>query len=246
MWVPNWLGTAFGKLYLEFGRELFQTKNAKGVLGYNVAKTRQILAGLHAKRFVAVHKRTRPRIYRCLDPENILFLASGTISSATILKLKREEYLNLLLSTLRIIHRKFPIEGIALYGSIARGTSRDTSDLDLLVVSRKVTGSLGSRVLKLMDLIWPEIREEQEYLFDNSLYCDINILPLSPDELPSRRVFLLDLMDDALIFRDSEQILAKEFAYLHFKLLETSAHKVELADGSWYWDLQSKNGAIEL
>ena len=244
MWVPNWLGKAFGKLYIEFELGTFKIKDAKAVLGYNVVKTRQILAGLHARRFITVFKRKRPRIYRNLDPKNVLFLASGSVSSNTILKVKQEEYLNLLLSVFSVIHRKIGPECLALYGSIARGTSQETSDLDLLLVSRNMRGSLGSRVLSLMELIGPEIQEEQEYLFDNSLYCDLNILPLSPDELASRRLFLLDLVDHALVLWDPEQILSKEFAFIRFKLLEMGAQKVELEDGSWCWDLPSKNGVI--
>lgn len=42
--------------------------------------------------------------------------------------------------------RNYRLTSICLYGSVARGTARRDSDVDLLVVSDDFSGSLASRV----------------------------------------------------------------------------------------------------
>ena len=49
---------------------------------------------------------------------------------------------------------------------------------------------------------------------------------------------LLDICDHGIILFDPRSVLARKLASLRLRLSELGSRRVELADGSWYWDLK--------
>jgi len=78
MWIPKWLGECYSRLYVRFGRELFTFSEAKKFLSFDENKLSVVFSKLHSRRILLVFDRGRLRLYRLLDPENFLCLASET------------------------------------------------------------------------------------------------------------------------------------------------------------------------
>ena len=57
-------------------------------------------------------------------------------------------------------------------------------------------------------------------------------------ELADTPWLLLDICDHGIILFDPRQVLARKLASLRLRLRELGSRRVELADGSWYWDLK--------
>ena len=49
---------------------------------------------------------------------------------------------------------------------------------------------------------------------------------------------LLDVCDHGIILFDPRAVLACKLASLRLRLRELGSRRIELADGSWYWDLK--------
>lgn len=60
---------------------LFTFNDARNILLIDENRFSVAFSKLHSKRFILVFDRSRPRLYRLLDPENIVFLASGIIKN---------------------------------------------------------------------------------------------------------------------------------------------------------------------
>ncbi len=122
-----------------------------------------------------------------------------------------------------------------LFGSVARGTARPDSDLDLLVVHgegcRKPLGTL----MKVME----EVEGSPEYrtLVATGHRPDPYPVFLTERDLWERPLILLDPMDHGVMLWDTG-ILADRFAALRRRLRELGAKKVMLPEGGWYWDLK--------
>ena len=60
----------------------------------------------------------------------------------------------------------------------------------------------------------------------------------SEEELADTPWLLLDVCDHGIILFDPRAVLACKLASLRLRLRELGSRRIELADGSWYWDLK--------
>ena len=60
----------------------------------------------------------------------------------------------------------------------------------------------------------------------------------SEAELADTPWLLLDICHHGIILFDPHAVLAHKLARLRVRLRELGSRRVELADGSWYWDLK--------
>ena len=49
---------------------------------------------------------------------------------------------------------------------------------------------------------------------------------------------LLDIAHHGIMLFDPRGVLTKKLAYVRKRLAELGSRRIELADGSWYWDLK--------
>jgi predicted nucleotidyltransferase len=124
---------------------------------------------------------------------------------------------------------------IALFGSVARGQAGPDSDLDLYVVTRRPT--LGDSRLRAM---WGRIDASLEYqaLVRAGYRPTPSPIPHTVDDLVRHPWILLDIAHHGVILYDPERVLERELAAVQRRMAELGSRRVELADGSWYWDLK--------
>lgn len=235
MWIPKWLGECYSKLYLKFGLELLTFSEAKEFLQFSENKLSVAFSKLHSKRILHIFERSKPRLYRLLDPENFLFLASGVVKN--IDKIGSEKYLKLILDCLRILLKTLNLESFAVYGSVARGSAGKYSDVDILVISDSLEGSLGSRVEKLY-YVEEMLEEELKWLRKHGVYASLSFYPLRRSEARKLPLLFLDLTEEAVILYDKSGFLEATLLELKGKLLERGAKRVVVDSEHWYWDLK--------
>jgi len=94
--------------------------------------------------------------------------------------------------------------GILLFGSVAKETSGENSDIDVLVLVRP--GGKG-HLAKLIDIA-ASLREDESKLMEKGLPSFISPILLSVDELRKFRPFYLDLADYGVILYEKDHLLS--------------------------------------
>ena len=125
------------------------------------------LAKLRRVGGVYVHGRSdRRRIYRLCDPEVLIYILSGKITNLCMFKQGR--YCRLIgLASIGILRKISNVRSIVVYGSVARGTAGEDSDVDMLVIMEGVE-NLGERLDKLLKVeSIDRIGEELDWLYRN-------------------------------------------------------------------------------
>lgn len=130
------------------------------------------------------------------------------------------------------------LRSLALFGSVARGNPRPTSDVDLLAILDDAPPLGHARVAYLYPLIRAiETSPEFRPLRADGRYASLSIIVRTVRELHPTPWLLLDLVEDAVLLADDGTLAAKLDA-LRRRLGELGARRVWLPDGSWYWDLK--------
>jgi predicted nucleotidyltransferase len=235
MWFSRWLGECYSRLYVRFGQELFTFSEARDFLSFDENRLSVAFSRLHSKRVLLVFDRGRPRLYRLLNPENFLFLASGAVKNVD--KIASERYLKLILDCLRVLLKTVDLESFAVYGSVARGSASQCSDVDILLVSDSLEGSLASRVEKLCQ-VEGMLEEELKWLRKHSVYASLSFYPFRRNEARRLPLLFLDLTEEAAILYDENSFLEATLLELKRKLLKQGAKRVMVDKKHWYWDLK--------
>ena len=128
------------------------------------------------------------------------------------------------------------MSAVALYGSVARGQAHAASDIDLFVVHR------GERAVVFEIFLEVALQLRGHPLVGELQARDIPTEPYpvfrSEEELADTPWILLDVCDHGIILFDPREVLARKLASLRVRLRELGSRRIELADGSWYWDLK--------
>jgi predicted nucleotidyltransferase len=128
---------------------------------------------------------------------------------------------------------------VVVFGSVARGDAKPSSDTDVLVVARNMPRSMsdrmGTMVRVLMNLEKTEVYRE---LREKGVCTWIQFHPLSVEEAGLNRPIYLDMVEDAVILLDKNGFMKTVFDRLRKRLEELKARRVYLEDGSWFWDLK--------
>jgi hypothetical protein len=125
---------------------------------------------------------------------------------------------------------------VACFGSVARGEPRPESDLDLYIVTREEVASLVDPRLTLAG----HLGDTPEYvaLIREGFRPDPMPIFHSATKLETHPWILLDIADHGVILYDPKGILANELDLVRQRLRELGSQRIELPDGSWYWDLK--------
>jgi predicted nucleotidyltransferase len=235
MWIPRWLGEIYSLLFLSFETELFTFAQAEESLDIDPGKLNVAFSKLHSEKILTIFKRSRPRVYRLLDPSAFVLLASEAIKNMG--KLEQERYLPLILRSFRQTSKMLNTQSFAVYGSVARGTAGDDSDIDILIVSRDFEGSMGNRIEQLLR-VEHAVQDETGWLRRHGVNTGLSFYPLKPDEAEKLPYLFLDLTEDAVILHDEGRFLEGLLLELKAKLLRKGAVRVFTDRDKWYWDLK--------
>lgn len=241
MWIPRWLGEAYSRLWVEYGRRPFTLSELKEVLGLADARARVLVHHLHRRGLLLIFDVGRPRLYRVLTPGSFILLASGRLRRV---ELRQEAYIQLLYDCFRAIDRALELTSLTLYGSVARGEASKTSDLDLLIISDDLKGSIGERMEQLLREIREETEEELRLLREFGYYTTISPYPLRRDEAKRLPPLFLDMLEDAIILYDEESFFQRLMGRLRERLQRMGARRLRSGKG-WYWDLKPDYRPLE-
>ncbi|MCX8183033.1 MAG: nucleotidyltransferase domain-containing protein [Crenarchaeota archaeon] len=235
MWLPAWLGEVYSKLYLRFESELFTFKDALELLQTGENRLSVAFSRLHKNRVLLVFNGRRPRQYRLLDPHGLILLASGTVRNLE--RVPQERYVKLLCDAFRVFSRSLRLTSLALYGSVARGTAGENSDIDLLIVSNDFAGSIGRR-LETLSRLEERLEDELAWLRRHYVYTGFSFYPLTEEEASRKPLLFIDMTEDAVILYDKDRFLERVLTELKAELLRLGARRVFVDRENWYWDLK--------
>ncbi len=125
---------------------------------------------------------------------------------------------------------------LALFGSVARGTARPDSDVDVLVIAEELP---DGRIARASD--FREVERSLEPWMHTARRAGLMPL-LSPvfktaAEIAQGTPLLLDMIDDARVLYDREGYLQRALDRLRRRLDELGARRIWRGD-AWVWDLK--------
>jgi predicted nucleotidyltransferase len=128
------------------------------------------------------------------------------------------------------------LTSVLLFGSVARGEAHPQSDIDLLVVCRRLPhGAFRRR--DLLEPIRERIREHLEPLWRQGQYTDVVEVIKSEEEARHTRLLYLDMTEDAILLYDREGFFEAILAGLRRRMAKLGSVRRRLGKVR-YWDLK--------
>ncbi|MCW5890155.1 MAG: nucleotidyltransferase domain-containing protein [bacterium] len=128
------------------------------------------------------------------------------------------------------------LASVAVFGSVARGSARPDSDLDLFVVVDGLPPSRRAR-LRTFDAVEQHLAAALRDLARRGVHTRLAPLLRTPDEAVIATPLMLDLTEDAVMLVDRDGLLATALAALRTRLARAGARRIWRGT-QWYWDLK--------
>ena len=125
---------------------------------------------------------------------------------------------------------------LVVFGSVARQTQRPDSDIDLMLVVDDLPDGRIPRVEEFASVerkLEPGIHQARGH----GIYTYLSPVFKTPAELEIGTPLLLDMIDDARILFDRDQVFAHRLERLQRRLKELGSRKVRKG-GGYYWLLK--------
>lgn len=125
---------------------------------------------------------------------------------------------------------------LAVFGSVARGTPRPDSDIDLLLVVDDLPAGRRSRLLEF-ESVDQRIEEALRQARTAGVHTGVSPILKTPAELAQGSLLDLDMIEQARILVDADGLLRQHLDALAAKLRAMGARKVRKG-GGYYWELK--------
>lgn len=125
---------------------------------------------------------------------------------------------------------------LAVFGSVGRRTARHDSDVDLLIVADDLPDGRVARVADFRGVesaLTPALRDAR----DAGLSPWLSPVFKTPSELRQGTPLLLDMVEDARILVDREDVLRATLDALRSRLEQSGARRIWKGN-AWIWDLK--------
>lgn len=150
----------------------------------------------------------------------------------------RERFTEIVERTLKasIDHYGDRLLSFVIFGSVARGTMRPDSDIDLLLV---VNDLPRGRLARMDDfrLLERTLETQIQDAARDGIHTDLSPLLKTPEEVEQGSPLFLDMTDQAKILLDRNGFFADHLDNLRKRLREQGAKRVRLG-GGYYWILK--------
>jgi len=150
--------------------------------------------------------------------------------------LSYEDYKQILTKLKQLLLKTFGanLNSLVLFGSVARGTAREESDIDLLIILKNAPASYYKRLEPVVDI---ELKLRESAL-ERAAPPMFSCIILSREEAKENRNIFLDMIDDSIILYDKDNFFKNRLKELKKRLLQLGSKKVVLEDNTWYWELK--------
>ena len=152
----------------------------------------------------------------------------------------QREYEPLIHEFLRLLLEEFGdrVRSLLVFGSVARGTARPDSDVDVCVVIRDLPVSRYRRH-QLLSPVLERLRGGVAYeeLIRRGYTPDVAAILYTPEEIQETKPIFLDLVEDGVVLLDDGTMRAK-LDQLRARMKTLGSRKVVLDDGTYYWLLK--------
>lgn len=122
---------------------------------------------------------------------------------------------------------------IVLFGSVARKTQRNDSDIDILLVVKDLPKGRLRRTEEFMK-IEEKLEEDLKRLRKEGIYTLISPIIKTPEEVKKGGLFFLDFVFDAVILFDKENFFERFLTNFKEKLKHLGAERYTFGN-AWYW-----------
>ncbi len=137
-------------------------------------------------------------------------------------------------------HFRQDLYSVVLYGSVARGNAQPTSDIDMLLVARRLPFSFYDRAALIGDILGP-VRDAKMRLWkETGRYANVDIVPFTPEEAQVLRLLYLDLLFDAVILYDAGGFMHGILEKLSNRVKQLGSKRVTMPSGRWDWLLTER------
>jgi len=225
----------YSKLYYRFGDSQFTLDDAAEVVGRERGYVKAALSMLCRYGWCMREGRGR---YELVTPTECVLMAGGL--SEALSRVGREEYAALLRRVVAELLNLFgsSLLAVILFGSVARGDCRPSSDVDLLVVAEGLPSSYLERA-SMLALIVARTRGERARLWRRGLYATLQMLAYTPGELESFHPFYLDLAFDGVVLYSRGGYGEELVERVREMVRRMGATRVVKPGGRWYWVVRS-------
>jgi HEPN domain-containing protein/predicted nucleotidyltransferase len=229
-WLPRWLGEVYSKLLLSFGSSRFTVEQAREI---GVRKPEVTLPRLAKSGWIV-------RISRgsyTLSPPVIPIISSFQRDWREMVKQK--EYIPLLEFLVARLLEGYgkKLKGLVLFGSVARGTARQESDVDVLVIAEDMPERYGDRVRKTLAILSSLETLKRELYANTKLRPNLDLILLDEEETQTPHPFLLDVVKEGIMLFDRNGFTQGALDRLKAEFQRMGAVRVERPEGRWHWVL---------
>lgn len=154
---------------------------------------------------------------------------------AAMLKESFDELVDRMVCAVRAVYGERLIS-IVLYGSVARGTMRHDSDMDVVIVAEGLPNGRMSRIREF-EAVEDRLTEHFRRAASRGVTAGLSPVFKSPGELQAGSPLLLDMVEDARILYDRDGNFKRRIDQLRRRLTQLGAKRIWKGN-AWYWDLK--------